>query len=73
MFRNRDALNPFTEHLTEKSEVNGSVRVELRNNSFVDVLFDKNEYCFSTADWTKFWHLDGSSVTNKDFDICFTA
>lgn len=73
MFQDKNSLNSFTEHLAEKCEVNGFVRVELRNNTFVDVCLTMTGGCFHTSDWSHCWNLDGSSVTSKNFDICFTA
>jgi hypothetical protein len=80
MFKNKRELNTFTQALAFESVWNrgAAVSVKLRNGDITDVIFksaesDTEESCFHTADWSRCWNLDGSSVTSKDFDICFIA
>lgn len=78
MFKDRNSLNTFTQAIAYESGLKGSVRIRMRNGDITDVIFkaaesDTETSCFHTADWSRCWNLDGSSVTSRDFDICFTA
>ena len=78
MFTSRNQFNEFTlvvRMLAESSD--GPAKVRLRNGLVMDVLFaaatEGENMLFHTSDWDHVWNLDGSSVTSKDFDMCWVG
>lgn len=71
----QDEYNVFTSKLADKCREQGSVLVQLRNNTIVSVklyedLEDDDETVhFTSGDYGYTWHLDGSSFKSFNYDI----
>lgn len=71
----RDEFNEFTSKLAARCRTEGSVLVQLRNNTIVSVkLYEDLEYDdetahFTSGDYGYTWHLDGSSFKSFNYDI----
>ena len=67
----RDEFNEFTRVVWQ---LKGSKMVRLRNGTFVQPIFKpaEDETCndaFFTEDYKYCWNLDGTSVTNSEYDM----
>lgn len=75
LLANRNELNVFTQALAIECQRSSYIVVTARNGIRFDVCFcparvDGNEHpFFHTLDWQYCWEADGSSVTNREFDI----
>jgi hypothetical protein len=72
---NKDEYNVFTSKLADKCREQGSVLVQLRNNTIVSVKLyedledDTETVHFTSVDYGYTWHLDGSSFKSFNYDI----
>jgi hypothetical protein len=81
MAAKQDEFNEFTSKLAARCRTDGSVLVQLRNNTIVSVeLYEDLEYDdevgdyvesvhFTSGDHDYAWHLDGSSFKSFNYDI----
>jgi len=71
----KDEYNVFTSKLADKCREQGSVLVQLRNNTIVSVKLyedledDTETVHFTSVDYDYSWHLDGSSFKSFNYDI----
>jgi hypothetical protein len=71
----KDEYNVFTSKLADKCREQGSVLVQLRNNTIVSVKLyedledDTETVHFTSVDHDYTWHLDGSSFKSFNYDI----
>ena len=79
MFYDKEKLNPFTSKIKELCTIHGSTNVKLRDGQIREVTYKKADpeegisEGFMHGDWDMIWFADGSSVTNKDFDMVENA
>lgn len=78
MFYDKNQLNEFTLLIKViNEETKTSAFVKARNGMIFEVFFrpanksKDEEAIFYTSDWGYVWWLDGSSVKNSDFDLCY--
>lgn len=75
LLASQNELNEFTEALVLECQSNGYGEVTTRYGTrfevyFCDVNADGNEHpFFHTSDWHYCWNADGSSLTNREFDM----